>query len=145
MPSVSFSRRRVMLAAASAALTTALAPLARGAETAEGPVKTRPIPHSGEQLPIVGIGTAVIFDFENDLARSAERRQVLEALVAGGGKLIDTAHSYGRAEDRVGDIVAEAGLRERLFLATKYSSNAGRDAATASMQASLRRLKMNRV
>jgi aryl-alcohol dehydrogenase-like predicted oxidoreductase len=145
MPSVSFPRRRVVLAAASAALTATLAPLARAAETGAGPLKTRPIPHSGEQLPIVGIGTAVIFDFENDAARSAERRQVLEALVAGGGKLIDTAHSYGRAEDQVGDIVAEAGLRERLFLATKYSSNAGRDAATASMHASLRRLKSKRV
>jgi aryl-alcohol dehydrogenase-like predicted oxidoreductase len=96
-------------------------------------------------LPIVGIGTAVIFDFENDPAKQAERRQVLETLVAGGGKLIDTAHSYGRAEDRVGDIVAESGLRDRLFLATKYSSNASRDAAASSLQASLRRLKTNRI
>ena len=96
-------------------------------------------------MPIVGIGTAVIFDFENDPAKQAERRKVLETLVAGGGKLIDTAHSYGRAEDRVGDIVAESGLRDRLFLATKYSSNASREAATASLQASLRRLKTNRV
>lgn len=145
MHSISFSRRRVMLSAATAALAAALPLTARAAATAEEPIKTRPIPHSGEQLPIVGIGTAVIFDFENDAAKSAERRRVIEALVAGGGKLIDTAHSYGRAEDRVGEIVADAALRDRLFLATKYSSNANRDTATASMQASLRRLKTNRV
>ena len=139
------SRRRVLVAGATAALAAALPKFGCAASASDEPVKTRPIPHSGEQLPIVGIGTAVIFDFENDPAKQAERRQVLETLVAGSGKLIDTAHSYGRAEDRVGDIVAEAGLRDRLFLATKYSSNASRDAAASSLQASLRRLKTNRI
>jgi aryl-alcohol dehydrogenase-like predicted oxidoreductase len=136
------SRRRVL---AAAAIGAAMPKFAFAAPAVEEPVKTRPIPHSGERLPIVGIGTAVIFDFENDPVKHAERRQVIETLVAGGGKLIDTAHSYGRAEDRVGDIVAESGLREKLFLATKYSSNTSRDAATTSMQASLRRLKTNRI
>ena len=145
MVSTQSSRRRVLVACATAALAAVLPKFGYAASTSDEPVKTRPIPHSGEQLPIVGIGTAVIFDFENDPAKQAERRQVLETLVAGGGKLIDTAHSYGRAEDRVGDIVAEAGLRDRLFLATKYSSNASRDAAAASLQASLRRLKTNRI
>jgi aryl-alcohol dehydrogenase-like predicted oxidoreductase len=139
------SRRRVLVAGTTAALVAALPKFGYSAAAADEPVKTRPIPHSGEQLPIIGIGTAVIFDFENDPVKHVERRQVLETLVAGGGKLIDTAHSYGRAEDRVGDIVAESGLRDRLFLATKYSSNASRDAAAASLQASLRRLKTNRI
>jgi len=139
------SRRRVLAAGAAAALGSALSKFAFAAAAAEEGIKTRPIPHSGEQLPIIGIGTAVIFDFENDPVKHAERLQVIQTLVAGGGKLIDTAHSYGRAEDRVGDIVAESGLRDRLFLATKYSSNASRDAATASAHASLRRLKTNRV
>jgi aryl-alcohol dehydrogenase-like predicted oxidoreductase len=139
------SRRRVLVAGATAALAAALPKFASAASATEEPVKSRPIPHSGEQLPIIGIGTAVIFDFENDPVKHAERRQVIETLVAGGGRLIDTAHSYGRAEDRVGEIAAESGLRDRLFLATKYSSNASRDAATASIQASLRRLKTNRI
>ncbi len=145
MVSTQSSRRRVLVACATAALAAVLPKFGYAASTSDEPVKTRPIPHSGEQLPIVGIGTAVIFDFENDPAKQAERRKVLETLVAGGGKLIDTAHSYGRAEDRVGDIVAESGLRDRLFLATKYSSNASRDAAASSLQASLRRLKTNRI
>ena len=145
MTSTRSSRRRVLVAGATAALTAALPKFGYSASTSEEPVRTRPIPHSGEQLPIIGIGTAVIFDFENDPVKQAERRQVIESLVAGGGKLIDTAHSYGRAEDRVGDIAAESGLRDRLFLATKYSSNASRDAATASIQASLHRLKTNRI
>jgi len=108
------------------------------------PVQTRPIPQGGERLPIIGIGTAVIFDFENDAAKSAERRQVFRALVEGGGKLVDTAPAYGKAEDRVGDLVAELGIRDRLFLATKVSSNVGAAEVAAQMQASQRRLKTPR-
>jgi aryl-alcohol dehydrogenase-like predicted oxidoreductase len=137
------SRRRVLAAGAAAVTLTPLAQLARAAT--EEPLKTRPIPHSGEQLPIVGIGTAIIFDFENDAAKYAERRRVMQTLVAGGGKLIDTAHSYGRAEDRVGDLVAELGVRDKLFLATKFGYRDDKAAATASLQASLRRLKTKRV
>ena len=136
------TRRRLIGGLGGAAALSAL-PLP--AFAAEAPLLTRPIPHSGEQLPIVGIGTAVIFDFEGDPAKHAERREVIRNLVAGGGKLIDTAADYGRAEDRVGDIVAELGVRDRLFLATKFRYAANRADATASMQASLRRLKTNRV
>ncbi|MBI4192651.1 MAG: aldo/keto reductase [Betaproteobacteria bacterium] len=139
------SRRRVLAAGAGAALATVLAQFPHAAPAAEEPLKTRPIPHSGEPLPIVGIGTAIIFDFENDPAKYAERRQVIQTLVSGGGRLIDTAHSYGRAEDRLGELVADLGVRDKLFLATKFSYNADRAAATASFQASLRRLKTNRV
>jgi aryl-alcohol dehydrogenase-like predicted oxidoreductase len=139
------SRRRVLAASAGAALAAMLAPIPRAARAAEDPLRTRPIPHGGEQLPVVGIGTAIIFDFENDPVKYAERRQVIQTLVAGGGALIDTAHSYGRAEDRVGDVVADLGARAKLFLATKFSYRADRAAATASMQASLRRLKTHRV
>ncbi len=134
-------RRRVLAAGAGAALTAALTGLPRPASAAEEPLKTRPIPQGGEQLPIVGIGTAIIFDFENDPVKYAERRQVIQTLVAGGGRLIDTAHGYGRAEDRLGELVADLGVRDKLFLATKFSYDADRAAATASMQASLRRLK----
>jgi aryl-alcohol dehydrogenase-like predicted oxidoreductase len=139
------SRRRVLAVGAGTALATAIGRFSTLAEAAEEPIKTRPIPHSGEQLPIVGIGTAVIFDFENAPAKYAERRQVIQTFVAAGGKLIDTAHSYGRAEDRVGELASDLGARDKLFLATKFSYNADRAAANASFQASLRRLKTNRV
>jgi aryl-alcohol dehydrogenase-like predicted oxidoreductase len=140
-----FSRRRVLAASAGAALAAMLECLPHAARATEIALETRPIPHSGEQLPVVGIGTAIIFDFEADPTRFAERRQVIQTLVAGGGKLIDTAYGYGHSEDRVGEIVADLGVRDRLFLATKLSSTADRAAAEASMQASLRRLKTNRV
>ena len=137
-------RRRILCAGAATALAGLTARFPQLAHAAE-PVTTRPIPQGGEPLPVIGIGTAVIFDFENDPAAFAARRQVIQALVAGGGRVIDTAHAYGRAEDRLGEVVAELGVRDKLFVATKYSFRAERAAATASLQASLRRLKTNRV
>jgi aryl-alcohol dehydrogenase-like predicted oxidoreductase len=139
----SIKRRRVLAAGAAAAALSPLARLARAA--AEQPVMTRPIPHSGEPLPIIGIGTAIVFDFENDAEKYAERRRVIQTLVAGGGKLIDTAHSYGRAEDRVGDLAADLGVREKLFLATKFGYRNDKATAMASLQASLRRLKTKQI
>jgi aryl-alcohol dehydrogenase-like predicted oxidoreductase len=137
------ARRRVILGGAGAALA-ALSPWGP-AFAAEGAVQTRPIPHSGEPLPVIGIGTAIIFDFENDAVAYAARRKVIQILIAGGGSLIDTAHAYGRAEDRLGDIVPDLGVRDRLFLATKFSYRDDRAQATASLRNSLRRLKTDRL
>jgi aryl-alcohol dehydrogenase-like predicted oxidoreductase len=118
--------------------------LARHARAADA-LLTRPIPQSGEALPVIGIGTAVVFDFEGDPEKYALRRAVVEALVRDAGALIDTAHAYGHAEARVGDIVADLGVRDKVFLATKYSYSADRSAAIASLEESLRRLKTDRV
>jgi diketogulonate reductase-like aldo/keto reductase len=136
------SRRDLLATAAGAAMLSALpSPVwAQGA-----PIMTRPIPSSGEPLPIVGIGTSIVFDFENDPAKYAARRQVLQDLVAGGGKLIDTASTYGHAEERVGDLSADLGDRDKLFLATKYESRDDKEAANASLQNSLKRLKTDRI
>ena len=119
--------------------------LAAPAFSADEPLATRPIPHGGERLPIVGIGTAVIFDYQNDAGKQAARREVIRALVAGGGKLIDTAAGYGAAEDRLGEVVAEVGARDKLFLATKFSFDLSTTDAEASLRTSLRRLKTSRL
>ena len=138
-------RRKLIGAGLGATLGTAAAGLPGPLRAADEPLRTRSIPHSGEQLPVVGIGTAIVFDFGDDRQKYTERQGVIQALVSGGGKLIDTAYSYGRAEERVGDIVADLAVRDRLFLATKFSYNLDREAAMASMQASLRRLRTDRV
>ncbi|MPZ42998.1 MAG: aldo/keto reductase [Betaproteobacteria bacterium] len=138
-------RRRRLLAAGTGSALAALSGLPVPASAAEEALITRPIPHSGERIPIVGIGTAVIFDFENDAEKLAQRRQVIHNLVAGGGKLIDTAPAYGRAEDRLGDLIAEPGVRDRLFIATKYRYTDDHAAANASLKRSLQRLKTDRI
>ncbi|MBN9553278.1 MAG: aldo/keto reductase, partial [Alphaproteobacteria bacterium] len=89
----------------------------------------------------VGIGTAIIFDFQNDPAKLEERKQVVRNLVAGGGSLIDTAAGYGNAEATVGQVVQETGLRGQVFIATKYSSTDTPQEAEAELQRSLQRLR----
>ncbi len=130
--------RRDLLAAAGALPALGLVGNALAATPS---ILTKPIPHSGEQLPVVGIGTAIIFDFENDPAKAAERKGVIQALAAGGGKLIDTAPAYGQAEARIGDLVAETGTRKQLFLATKVAAGQTREQQIASMRESQRRMK----
>ena len=71
-------------------------------------------------------------------------REVLKRFFAGGGKLIDTAPSYGSAEEVLGALLHEARLTPKLFLATKLSS-IGREAGLAQFQKSLTRLKMDKV
>ena len=124
------------LIAAGAAL-----PLAGEALAADGAMLSKPIPHGGERLPVIGIGTAIVFDYENDPAKQAERMGVIKALADGGGKLIDTAPSYGKAEDRLGEVVQSTGTRNRLFIATKVAASQTREQQTASMKASQQRLK----
>jgi aryl-alcohol dehydrogenase-like predicted oxidoreductase len=104
----------------------------------------RPIPSSGEMLPIVGLGTSQVFQIGKDPAERAQRRALIEVMALSGGGLIDTASTYGTAEGVVGDLVEEAGLRDKVFLATKCEVRS--PAATiAEMQESLRQLKTPKI
>ena len=104
---------------------------------------TRRIPSSGEELPIVGIGTSRRFDVGTTPEERAPLLEVLRELPKLGGRLVDTAPSYGAAETVVGDLVAELGNRKQLFIATKVGAGReGAEAALAEMNASLQRLRM---
>jgi aryl-alcohol dehydrogenase-like predicted oxidoreductase len=137
-----FSRRDMLALAAGIGAAAAL-PF-NSSLAASGTVLTRPIPRTGERLPVVGLGTAIVFDIGEDAARRAERRAVIQALIDGGARLIDTAPSYGTAESVLGDLLAAMGARERVFLATKVRAT-GRDESIAEMQQSLRRLRTDKV
>ena len=101
---------------------------------------TRPIPSSGEAMPVIGLGTWQVFDVgPGDPARQ-KLAEVLRLLADAGGRMIDTSPMYGRAEAVTGDLVAEAGLRPRVFLATKVWTS-GRDAGIAQMRRSAELLR----
>jgi len=102
-------------------------------------MRRRQIPSSGEALPVVGMGTSRTFDVDSSAEARAPLKDVLRELVAAGGTLIDTAPMYGRAEQVVGELVAELALGDATFLATKVLSE-GRDAGIAQMNDSLRLL-----
>jgi aryl-alcohol dehydrogenase-like predicted oxidoreductase len=82
----------------------------------------RKIPSSGESLPVIGIGTARRYDVGPDDPARAELREVIHRFAGAGGRVIDTAPSYGEAESVVGDLVAALGLRKSFFLATKVGA-----------------------
>src|SRR5262245_58487744 len=88
------SRRTVLKAAASTVLAAWLTQGARAQNPA--PLITRAIPRSDEQLPVVGLGTSLGFRAPEP-SKLPELKEVIDALVAGGGKLIDTASAYGNA------------------------------------------------
>ena len=99
----------------------------------------REIPRSGERVPAVGLGTASIFDTA-DQATHSKAAAVLQALVANGGRIIDTASTYGDAEVVIGKEVDAGNLRERLFIATKLE-----EPSAAELKRSLTRLKTSSV
>lgn len=112
-----------------------------------GQLITRPIPSSGERLPIVGMGTAVIYQNPTP-EQLPPLRDTLKLFPELGGRVLDTAPSYGRAESVVGDLLAELKNRDKYFLATKVSVGRGggdRAAVVASMEESLRRLKTDHI
>jgi diketogulonate reductase-like aldo/keto reductase len=102
---------------------------------------SRPIPKSGETLPVIGLGTWQTFDVTNNDAAALENlRAILQALFDGGGKMIDSSPMYGRAEAVTGELLARMHARERAFLATKVWTS-GRAAGIAEMRRSSELLK----
>jgi len=99
----------------------------------------RAIPGSGELVPAVGLGTARIFDNANEATR-AKAAAVVQALVANGGRIIDTASTYGDAEIVMGAEIAGSNLRDKIFIATKLESP-----DPSELKRSLNRLKTAKV
>ncbi|MGH7307706.1 MAG: aldo/keto reductase [Candidatus Rokuibacteriota bacterium] len=104
----------------------------------------RAIPSTGEQIPVVGLGTWRTFDVGTSAAERGPLQEVLRRFVARGGRLIDSSPMYGLAETVVGDLAAALGLHGSLFLATKVWTT-GHEAGVAEMERSLRRLRVPRL
>jgi aryl-alcohol dehydrogenase-like predicted oxidoreductase len=133
--------RRHLLQAAGVSTLVAVA-TGQVAQSAES-LLTRPIPHSGETLPVVGLGTATGFEAV-DQQQLAALQSVVDALIAAGAKLIDTASTYGDAEAVIGNLVERAHAREKLFLATKIEVRSAA-ASEDEFQRSLQKLRTTQV
>src|ERR1700733_10657306 len=107
---------------------------------AQKPKRARPIPHGhGESLPVIGVGTAGVFNVGAAPQERTGPTEGIRAPVAGGGTLVAAAPSYGNAENVIGGIRADTGLRPRVFIATKREEcRSGGEAAEA--RESLQRL-----
>lgn len=104
------------------------------------PLHRRPIGASGETLPIIGLGTYRSFDVGTSERERSGVREVLAAFVGAGAEVVDSSPMYGRAEAAVGDLAAELGIRDRLFLATKVWTT-GRAEGIAQMEQSFALLR----
>ena len=107
---------------------------------AASPLIERAIPASGEALPVVGVGTWQTFDVGGDSAARSALREVLGLFAKAGGSVIDSSPMYGSSETVTGDLIAEAGLAGKLFVATKVWTS-GRDEGIRQMDLSFKRLR----
>jgi aryl-alcohol dehydrogenase-like predicted oxidoreductase len=112
------SRRAFVTAGSAAAAALALAPQPVWAQAPRAlPLITKPIPSTGERLPVIGLGTNAYSASTPE--QMAPLREVLEHMPKLGGTLIDTARVYGRSEAVIGELLEGLGNRAQMFIATK--------------------------
>jgi aryl-alcohol dehydrogenase-like predicted oxidoreductase len=143
------SRRSVLTAAGVTAAAVGLGSPSAGAEPRRGsaPV-TRPLPDSGERVPVIGLGTFMTFDRRPGTDQSFIPA-VLKGFYEGGGRLVDTSALYGASEENVGRYLRELGLTDKVLLTDK-SWNCGEylfddSHATTQFARSLERLHRTRL
>jgi diketogulonate reductase-like aldo/keto reductase len=110
------------------------------AATSGSSMNTKPIPSSGERIPVIGLGTWQTFDVGPLQSVRAPLAEVLLLFVQMGGRLVDSSPMYGRSETVLGDLAARLGVRDKLFMATKVWTS-GKQAGVAQMVESEKKLR----
>jgi len=121
----SIERRRILKASLQAMLAVGGCAFAPPLLAQQQPLVTRPIPSSGEQLPVVGLGSWITFNVGNDAQARAACTEVVKAFFAGGGRLIDSSPMYGSAQSVIGDALARLQHPQALFSADKVWTGSG--------------------
>ncbi len=129
--------RRDTLKLGAAGLTLAALPwtFARGQGAAAEQMRMRPIPATGQTIPVMGMGSSGSYA-TRDPETLADLTKIMRLFVEMGGRVIDTSPTYGNAETNIGNIARETGLRGELFMATKVHET-GREAGIEQMQRSI--------
>lgn len=133
--------RRDFLKAITASTAAMLHP--RGVLAAGPSLIERPIPSSGERLPVIGMGSSGTFNVGGNAETRARLREVLQLFFELKGRLIDTSPMYGAAESVLGELLTDLPGRERLFAATKVWTD-GREEGIAQMRRSMARMRVER-
>jgi len=102
------------------------------------------IPSSGETVPVIGLGTNR-YGVGDDADKRALLQSTLERFHQLGGTVVDTAPMYRSSEAVLGDLIADLGIRDDLFIATKVDKKDGGEATHAQIEESLRRLKTDKL
>ena len=128
MSQIPFSRRDILKAG-----------IALGATPAWGDqhenLRTKPIPRSGEPLPVIGLGTYKSFDVFGWPWEISHRRNMIDRMIELGATLVDSSPQYEPSEEILGDVIKADNRRASLFLATKVWTD-GQAAGVKQMQES---------
>jgi diketogulonate reductase-like aldo/keto reductase len=108
------------------------------------PIDRRPIPVSGEMIPVVGLGTWRTFDAGDSKEKRIPLLEVLKTLVEKGASVIDSSPMYGSSETVVGDLSQELKIRNKLFLATKVWTR-GKEEGIRQMNQSFQNMKTDKM
>ena len=134
------TRRSVLAAALGAAAAPAGLPaLAQGA-----PLLRKPIPSSGEMIPIIGLGSARRYEEMKPGEDVTPLRDTWRRFQQLGGTVVDTAPSYGQAEAIMGGLMADLSIRPGLFVGTKVGVD-NIEQGRAQIDASFRNLRTDRL
>ncbi|WP_159348445.1 aldo/keto reductase [Roseomonas harenae] len=134
--------RRTLLAGVGAGLSAAA--LARGAAAQQAALIRKPIPSSGEMIPIIGLGSARRYEEAKTEEDITPLRETFRRFHALGGTVLDTAPSYGNAEAIMGGLIADLNIRPALFIATKVGADNKED-GRAQIEQSFRNLRTDRI
>src|SRR5262245_25018414 len=135
-------RRGFLSSAAVFAVASSMLRISRA--QASNALVTARIPGADRELPVIGIGTARRYADPAGEAELAALKATIARFLELGGQVIDTAPSYGRAEEVIGQLVEALGVRDRLFLATKVGVN-NRDEGLAEIEQSFAKLRTRRI
>jgi diketogulonate reductase-like aldo/keto reductase len=128
------STRRDFIARSTAGVSLAGTPAYQA--LAQDAVPQRPIPSTGEMLPVIGLGSSKVV--EQIAANGTEPvANVLRALVAHGGKLIDTWPRNPANDAGFGRVISLPEFRDKLFVTTKVDQ-VGKDAGVRQFRDALR-------
>lgn len=103
-----------------------LALAAGGPATAASGIETRPIPSTGERIPVLGMGTWRTFNVGSDATLRAARTEVMRTFLARGGTMVDSSPMYGSAQAVIGHALKRLGAEKQVFSADKiWTSDEG--------------------
>jgi len=142
------TRRQLLKSVAAAGAALSL-PVRLALAQEVGPLIRRQIPSTGEELPIVGLGSSATFSDVATPEDVSAVREVIQALIANGGTVFDTAPGYDASEEVAGRVVQDLGIADRVFWATKVnvarrgSTSADPAAARAQIETSFERVGKN--
>jgi len=121
-----WNRRRALLTLSALGTYGWLHPASAQAQSRT--ILTRPIPSTGEALPVIGLGSWITFNVGDDPVARDSCADVMRNFVDAGGKMIDSSPMYGSSQQVIGYGLRKAALTDRIFAADKVwtSSSNGR-------------------